>query len=107
MIKCSLDYVQSNDTDMLNTVFEELDIISTMILHSDKCSMKEVEKMQDDYAKELQRARCFSKVNIRRYIMEHYDEDDKQPEVVDPNAKPKKEEEKKPKPMEITDNTIS
>jgi hypothetical protein len=39
----------------MSGVLGELDFIKTMTLFSDKCNSKDIEKMEKDYAKDLQK----------------------------------------------------
>lgn len=41
----SWDNAEAGDTEMMNTVLEEIDILTSVTLFSDKCGPKEVEKM--------------------------------------------------------------
>jgi hypothetical protein len=49
-------------------VIGELDFIKTMTLFSDKCNIKDIEKMEKDYAKDLQKRRFDTKSRLYRYI---------------------------------------
>jgi len=53
---------------MISTVFSELDFIKQLILFSDKCSLKEVEKMEADYERDLINSRFTTKSRLNRYL---------------------------------------
>lgn len=78
MIKCSVDFLRSNDYEMANIVFEELDVVTNITLHSDKCGPREYLKLTDDYAKELVKPKGSAnpKIVLKRYIKEIADDDD-------------------------------
>jgi len=45
MIKQSLDWLSSNDYDMASNVIGELDMVEEIMIHSDKCTLKELDKL--------------------------------------------------------------
>ena len=72
MIKCSVDFLQSNDYEMANIVFEEIDVVSSITLHSDKCGPREYLKLNDDYAKEFLKPKGSNhRVVLKRYIKQN------------------------------------
>ena len=48
-IKGSIDWVQSNDLDMMGIVLAELDIVNEITLISDKLGPKDMEKMDVEF----------------------------------------------------------
>lgn len=49
-------------------VMAELDIIKSVFLFSDKCSMSEVFKLEEDYSIDLQKNRYPFKSHLNRYL---------------------------------------
>lgn len=68
LIRISLDFLQSNDYEAMSDVIGELDFITEISLFSDKCSGRELQKMNEDFNKELKRNRGKTRVNIWKYI---------------------------------------
>jgi len=61
--------VQVNDYEMMSNVFSELDIIGEIQLCSDRLTHKDVEKMEQEYAKELKNDKKFeTKQMIWKYV---------------------------------------
>ena len=53
---------------MLSTVIGEIDIIKTFVLFSDRCQMKEIHKLESDYAKDLIACRYSTKARLEKYL---------------------------------------
>lgn len=53
---------------MLSTVIGEIDIIKTFVLFSDKCQLKEIYKLESDYAKDLINCRYATKARLEKYL---------------------------------------
>ena len=71
-----------SDFDTAAHVCAEIDFVTEVFLFSDKCTPKEMQKLNDEFKKELVRNRCLSKVDLRKYLREDKkgsedDEDDK------------------------------
>ena len=64
----SLDYLQSNDYEMASSVLGATDLAKEIIIFSDKCTMREVQKCGEEFAKDLKKLRFKSRVNIWKYI---------------------------------------
>jgi len=64
----SLDYLQSNDFEIATNVLAALDMVKEIFLFSDKCTAREVQKCQDEFAKDLKKLRYKTRVNIWKYI---------------------------------------
>jgi hypothetical protein len=61
--------VQVNDYEMMCNVFSELDIIGEVELCSDRLTPKDVEKMEQEYAKDLKNDKKFeTKQIIWKYV---------------------------------------
>lgn len=52
-IKGTLDWVQAADYEMISTVFSELNIVNEVNLTSERLSQKDLDKMEEEYVKEL------------------------------------------------------
>lgn len=48
-IKQSLDWLQSNDFEIIGSVLGELDMIEDFMVHSDKCDPKVLQKIEDEF----------------------------------------------------------
>lgn len=48
-IKTSLDWVQSNDLEMMGIVLSELDIVNDITMFSDKLGPRDMEKMDVEF----------------------------------------------------------
>ena len=64
----SLDYLQSNDYEMAQNVFGGVDLVKEIIIFSDKCTLREVQKCHEEFEKDLKKLRFKSRVNIWKYI---------------------------------------
>ena len=53
---------------MMGIVMEELDFIKDITLFSDKFSTREIQKMNDDFKKDMKKGKGPSKVTIWKYI---------------------------------------
>jgi hypothetical protein len=69
-IDTEIDWVESNDYDMLSNVFAEINFVRQVTLRSQKCSIKDLVKLETDYSIDLDRGRFSSKVCFGRYIKE-------------------------------------
>ena len=85
-------------------IFEKLDFITEIELMSDKCGKKELEKLDEDYKKDLKKGLKKTKAKLSRYIKEDTMEPDSEDE--DKGKKDKKGKDEK-KSMEIVDTTVS
>ena len=61
-IKMSLDYLQSNDYEMASNVLGSINMVKDITIHSDKCTMREIQKCSEEFAKELATKRFKSKI---------------------------------------------
>lgn len=103
-IKQSLDWVQSNDYEMVSNVLGELDFIKQIFFFSDKCSINEVRKMEEDFNKDLAKKSFPTKViQLAKYLknFEKVVEKTVEEESKDPNDAPAEEEK-----IEITTEII-
>ena len=64
----SLDYLQSNDYEMAQNVFGAIDMVKEITIFSDKCTLREIQKCNEEFAKDLAKLRYKSRVNIWKYI---------------------------------------
>lgn len=55
------------DMERVSQIFSEVDFVKQIVLFSDKCSLKEVEKMQDDFKKDLLNSKT-TRVALGRYL---------------------------------------
>ena len=67
-MKLSLDYLQSNDFEMAMNVLGGIDMVKDMFLFSDKCGSREMQKTQDEFAKDLKKLRYKTRVSVWKYI---------------------------------------
>lgn len=56
-VKISIDYLQSNDFEIAANVLGGVDMVKDFYLFSDKCTAREVQKCQDEFAKDLKKLR--------------------------------------------------
>jgi hypothetical protein len=96
-IKTSLDFLSSQDYDSMAQIFETLDFITEIELYSEKCGKKELQKLEDDYAKDLKKDSKKTKANLWRYIAED------KPDSDDEGAK----KGEGAKVQEMSDSTVS
>jgi len=90
--------VTSNDYETVSQVFAEINFIKEVILFSDRCSNKDLEKMETDYNTDLVKSRYSSKATVAKYIKQEVTKDDKKDTD--------KEKDEKPKESEISTETI-
>jgi hypothetical protein len=64
----SIDWVAASDFEMLSTVIGELNFIKQLTLFSDRCSPKELEKMKEDFDKDLMFNKKTTKAILGRYL---------------------------------------
>ena len=64
----SLDYLSTSDFEMGGNVLGEIDMVRELIFFSDKCTLKELEKLEDEFAKDLKKLRFKTRVSIWKYI---------------------------------------
>ena len=55
---------------MAQNVIGGIDCVKEFLIHSDKCSARELVKLDEEYEKDLIKTRFKSKVNIWRFIKE-------------------------------------
>jgi len=60
--------VQSNDYEMIMHVFSEVDIVNEITLFSDKCSNKDYDKLESEFAKELETGRYVYKAHLSKFV---------------------------------------
>lgn len=85
-VKQSIDWLTQIDFEACMNVFSEIDFVEEMIIHSDKCSVRELAKLEDEFAKELVKNKLGSKCNIWRLLNENKeDADDSGPPQADNN----------------------
>ena len=98
----SLDYIATNDFEMGGIVLGEIDMVRDVFFFSDKCTVKEQTKLDDEFAKDLKKLRFKTRVSIWKYIKDDYSAG---------NEKNDEEQEegslKGPKYEAIPDNTVS
>jgi len=70
-IKLSLDYLQSNDFEMAYNVLAGIDMTKDIVIFSDKCTIRELQKTQDEFAKDLKKLRYKTRVNVWKYIKDN------------------------------------
>ena len=80
-IKTSLDGLPSSDYDNMYEVFKILHFMTEIELYSDKCGKKEMQKLDDDYKKDLikwnsSKSKYKPKANLWRYVAEDKEESD-------------------------------
>jgi hypothetical protein len=88
-------------------IFKILDFVTEIELYSDKCGKKEMQKLQDDYAKDLikweaQKVGYKPKANLWRYVAE-----DKEDSDTEETKKGGKGGLPKPKKSQMVDQTVS
>ena len=66
----SIDHLAANDQEMANNVIGGIDCVKEFLIHSDKCSARELVKLDEEYEKDLQKLRFKSRVNIWKFIKE-------------------------------------
>ena len=67
-MKLSLDYLQSNDFEMGMNVLGGINLVKDLFIFSDKCTGRELQKTQDEFAKDLKKMRYKTRVSIWKYI---------------------------------------
>lgn len=83
-IKTSIDWVSSNDYETVSNVFAEINFVKEVVLWSDKCSLKDLQKMEADYNRDLIKSRFTTKACVNNYIKdtgklpENEDEEDEE-----------------------------
>jgi len=100
-IKTSLDFLSSGDYDNMKQIFEIVDFISVIELYSEKCGTKEMQKLHDDFNKDLAKGSTKTKANLWRYVAEDKEESEGE------EVKDKKGAKAAPKKSEMTDSTVS
>lgn len=101
-IKMSLDYLQSNDYEMAASVLGAVDMVKEMVLFSDKCTLREIQKCQEEFEKEIKKTRQKCKVSIWKYI-----KDSDNPAGKKDSDDEGEEEEKAGGQSEMYDNVVS
>lgn len=66
-MKQSIDWVSAQDLDQVSTVFAEMNFLKQIVLFSDKCSLKELDKMQEDFERDLLHSRT-TKCALGKYL---------------------------------------
>lgn len=92
-IKTSIDWVSSNDYETVSNVFAEINFVKEVVLWSDKCSLKDLQKMEADYNRDLVKSRFTTKANINNYIKETGKLPENEEEEEDEEAEKTKESE--------------
>ena len=69
-IRTSIDWVSSNDYETVTNILGEINFIKEVILWSDKCGIKDLQKLESDYARDLVKSRFSSKAILANYIKE-------------------------------------
>lgn len=64
VIKISLDFLASNDFEYIYWVFENIDFLTEIELYSDKCGIREMMKLEDDFKKDISRNAKRTKANL-------------------------------------------
>ena len=49
----SIDHLAANDQEMANNVIGGIDCVKEFLIHSDKCSARELVKLDEEYDKDL------------------------------------------------------
>lgn len=64
-----MDWVDNTDLNMLSEVIGELNNISQFTLFSDRCGVKDIEKMDEEYAKDLKKPHLLrTKNHLHRFL---------------------------------------
>ena len=100
-IKMSLDYLQSNDYEMASNVLGSIDMVKDITIHSDKCTMREIQKCSEEFAKELATKRFKSKINIWKYIKDADNPSGKK------DSDDEEQDDKKETQVEMFENVVS
>ena len=66
----SLDYLAPNDLEMAANVAGAIDVVKELFFYSDKCAARELQKLTDEYEKDLKKLRFKTRVSIWKYIKE-------------------------------------
>ena len=53
---------------MLSTVLSELNFVKQVTIQSDRCSQKDIEKLEHDFEKELTQGKKFSRISLNKYL---------------------------------------
>lgn len=101
VIKNSIDFLAANDMEYANYAFEHLTFVTQIDLYSDKCGQRELDKLEQDFNKDMDRGHKKTKANLWKYIKE--DDGGKD----DSEDEGKKGGDKKEKKQEIQDTTVS
>jgi hypothetical protein len=68
IIKASVDWLNSNDYEMMQNVFAEVDMVNEIMVFSDKCTLRELQKLEDEFDKDLKKLRYKTRINIWKFI---------------------------------------
>ena len=60
----------SNDLDMASNVVGAIDMVREIFFYSDKCAARELQKLTDEFDKDLKKLRFRTRVSIWKYIKE-------------------------------------
>ena len=63
-----MDYLASNDLEMASNVVGAIDVVHEIFFYSDKCAARELQKLTDEYDKDLKKLRFKTRVSIWKYI---------------------------------------
>lgn len=67
-MKQSIDWLSSNELEMASTVFAELNFVQSIVLFSDKCSPGEIQKMETEFALELEKNKLHTHIKLSKYL---------------------------------------
>jgi len=68
VIKTSVDWLNSNDYEMMQYVFAEVDMVNEIMVFSDKCTLRELQKLDDEFEKDLKKLRYKFRNPIWKFI---------------------------------------
>jgi hypothetical protein len=86
----------------MSQIFEILDFVTEIELYSEKCGKKEMQKLNDDYAKDIKKGSKKTKANFWKYVAEDKEESDNE----ETKAK-KKKAGSASKVTDMADSTVS
>ena len=66
----SIDFVTQQDVEYVMWIFDTLMFLTEVEIYSDSCGQRELEKMEDDFNKDVKLGKKKTKARIWRYIKE-------------------------------------
>ena len=64
----SIDWVQSNDYEMLSSILAEINFVKEFTLYSDKFAIKDQINLETDFARDLVKSRLSSRATLNHYV---------------------------------------